>query len=47
MMVVDDDEGIRDLIVSYFQTQGVRVTAATDGRAATVELQRSGAATAW
>lgn len=41
VMVVDDDEGIRDLIVSFFQTLGIPVTAAQDGRAAALELERS------
>lgn len=41
VMVVDDDEGIRELIVSFFHTLGVRVTSAQDGRAAIAELERS------
>jgi DNA-binding NtrC family response regulator len=41
VMVVDDDEDIRDLIVSFFQTLGGRVTAAQDGRSAMLELERS------
>lgn len=41
ILVVDDDDGIRDLIVSFFHTLGVRVTSAQDGRAAVLELERS------
>jgi DNA-binding NtrC family response regulator len=41
-MVVDDDEGIRELIVSYFNGLGMLVTGAQDGRAAIATLQRSG-----
>lgn len=40
-MVVDDDEAIRELIVSYFNGLGLLVTGATDGRAAIATLQRS------
>lgn len=42
-MVVDDDEAIRDLIVSYFNGLGMLVTGAKDGRAAISTLQRSNA----
>jgi DNA-binding NtrC family response regulator len=41
VMIVDDDEGIRELIVSFFQTHGMPVTAAQDGRAAILALERS------
>jgi DNA-binding NtrC family response regulator len=41
-MVVDDDESIRELIVSYFNGLGMLVTGAQDGRAAIAALQRSG-----
>jgi DNA-binding NtrC family response regulator len=40
-MVVDDDESIRELIVSYFNGLGMLVTGAQDGRAAIATLQRS------
>lgn len=40
-MVVDDDEAIRELIVSYFNGLGMLVTGAKDGRAAIATLQRS------
>jgi len=40
-MVVDDDEAIRELIVSYFNGLGLLVTGAKDGRAAIAALQRS------
>lgn len=40
-MVVDDDEAIRELIVSYFNGLGMLVTGAQDGRAAIATLQRS------
>ena len=41
VMVVDDDEAIRELIVSYFNGLGMLVTGAQDGRAAIATLQRS------
>lgn len=41
VLVVDDDEGIRELIVSYFNGLGMLVTGAQDGRAAIATLQRS------
>mgnify|MGYP001559297409 CR=1 FL=1 len=41
VMVVDDDEAIRELIVSYFNGLGMLVTGAKDGRAAIAALQRS------
>lgn len=40
-MVVDDDEAIRELIVSYFNGLGMSVTGAQDGRAAIATLERS------
>jgi DNA-binding NtrC family response regulator len=42
VLVVDDDPGIRDLIMAYFTTVGMRVSGAHDGRAAIAALQRSG-----
>lgn len=42
VMVVDDDEAIRELIVSYFNGLGMPVAGAQDGRAAIATLQRSG-----
>lgn len=41
VLVVDDDEAIRELIVSYFNGLGMLVTGAKDGRAAIATLQRS------
>lgn len=41
VLVVDDDEAIRELIVSYFNGLGMLVTGAQDGRAAIAALQRS------
>src|SRR5262245_20755678 len=41
VLVVDDDEGIRELIVSYFNGLGMLVTGAQDGRAAIATLHRS------
>lgn len=41
VLVVDDDEGIRELIVSYFNALDISVTAAQDGRDAIATLQRS------
>jgi len=41
LMVVDDDDDVRDLIVSFLQALGLRVTTAQDGRAAITELERS------
>ncbi len=40
-MVVEDDDDVRDLIVSFLQTLGIRLTTAQDGRAAITELERS------
>jgi DNA-binding NtrC family response regulator len=42
VLVVDDDEDILELIVSYFNGLGMLVTGAKDGRAAIAALQRSG-----
>lgn len=41
ILVVDDDEAIRELIVSYFNNLGMLVTGAKDGTAAIATLQRS------
>ncbi len=41
VLVVDDDEGIIDLILSYFNELRIPVTGANDGRAAVATLQRS------
>ena len=41
VMVVDDDDDVRDLIVSFLQALGLRPTTAQDGRAAITELERS------
>ncbi|MCC7034569.1 MAG: response regulator [Acidobacteria bacterium] len=41
VMVVDDDDDVRELIVSFFQGRGMAVTSAHDGRAAIAELERS------
>lgn len=41
VLVVDDDEDIRDLIVSFFHDRSMPVTAAHDGRAAVLALERS------
>lgn len=41
VLVVDDDEGIIDLITSYFNELRIPVTGASDGRAAITTLQRS------
>jgi two-component system response regulator AtoC len=40
-MVVDDDTDVRDLIVSFLHSLGLRPTTAQDGRAAITELERS------
>lgn len=42
VLVVDDDEDIRELIISYLNGLGLLVTGASDGRAAIATLQRSG-----
>lgn len=41
VLVVDDDEAIRELIVSYFNGLQMTVSGAHDGRAAITALQRS------
>lgn len=41
VLVVDDDDGIIDLILSYFNELRIPITGATDGRAAIATLQRS------
>lgn len=41
VLVVDDDDGVRELIVSYFNGLGMPVTSAQDGRSAISLLQRS------
>ena len=41
VLVVDDDEAVRDLIVAYFNGLGMLVTSAQDGRSAISTLQRS------
>jgi DNA-binding NtrC family response regulator len=40
-LVVDDEEGIRELLISYFSSRGLNVTGAQDGRAAITALERS------
>jgi DNA-binding NtrC family response regulator len=40
-LVVDDDESIRELLISYFSSRGLNVTGAQDGRAAISALERS------
>jgi DNA-binding NtrC family response regulator len=41
VLVVDDDEAVRELILAYFLQRGLRVAGATDGRAAIAALERS------
>ena len=41
MLVVDDDERVRELVMSYLASQGVPVMEASDGAAAISMLQRS------
>jgi two-component system response regulator AtoC len=41
VLVVDDDPAIRELIMAYFHSVGMRVAGAHDGRAAIGALQRS------
>jgi DNA-binding NtrC family response regulator len=41
VLVVDDDPAIRELIMAYFHSVGMRVAGAHDGRAAIAALQRS------
>ncbi len=40
-LVVDDDESIRELLISYFSSRGLNVTGAQDGRAAIAAIERS------
>jgi|SRR6185295_10506564 len=40
VLVVDDDEAVRELIVAYFNGLGMPVTSAQDGRSAISTLQR-------
>jgi DNA-binding NtrC family response regulator len=41
VLVVDDDDGIRELILAYFNGLGVHAVGAQDGRSAIANLQRS------
>jgi two-component system response regulator AtoC len=41
VLVVDDDGGIRELMMAYFDGLGMSVTGAPDGRSAIAALQRS------
>jgi DNA-binding NtrC family response regulator len=41
VLVVDDEAGVRELLVEYFHALGFKVTGAQDGRAAIAALQRS------
>jgi DNA-binding NtrC family response regulator len=41
VLVVDDDEGVRELILSYFNGLGMTATGADDGRTAIAMLQKS------
>lgn len=41
VLVVDDDEAVREVISAYFLRKGLQVTGATDGRAAIAALERS------
>jgi two-component system response regulator AtoC len=41
VLVVDDDEAVREVLLSYFGRHNCRVTGATDGRAAIATLERS------
>lgn len=41
VLVVDDDEAVREVLLSYFGRHGCRVAGATDGRAAIATLERS------
>ena len=41
VLVVDDDERVRELVMSYLSSQGVPVMEASDGAAAISMLQRS------
>jgi DNA-binding NtrC family response regulator len=41
VLVVDDEAGIRELMMAYFDSLGMTVSGAQDGRAAITALQRS------
>jgi DNA-binding NtrC family response regulator len=41
VLVVDDDEAVREVISAYFLRRGLQVAGATDGRAAIAALERS------
>ena len=41
VLVVDDDEAVREVIITYFSRLGMAVTGAMDGRAAVANLERS------
>jgi DNA-binding NtrC family response regulator len=41
VLVVDDDEAVREVILAYFLKKGLQVAGATDGRAAVATLERS------
>lgn len=41
VLVVDDDEAVREVILAYFLKKGLQVAGATDGRAAINTLERS------
>lgn len=41
VLVVDDDEAVREVILAYFLKRGLQVAGATDGRAAIATLERS------
>jgi DNA-binding NtrC family response regulator len=41
VLVVDDEPRVRELILAYFNTLGIRATGAQDGRSAIATLQRS------
>ncbi len=41
VLVVDDDDAVRELIVAYFNGLGMPVTSASDGRTAIATLQRA------
>jgi len=41
VLVVDDDDAVRDLIVAYFNGLGMPVTSANDGQSAIATLQRA------
>ena len=39
VLIVDDDNGIRELLADYLNKQGIRVTTAADGREMDNQLQ--------